>query len=148
MTDLNWLLLLGATVISKSTWEQIPADVRPALLAATREAGSRLRADVRASGGRDVEAMKKRRASSSCPEMDARARDLWRKAAESCSIRTSAARWCRQTPSTRRGVSATSIAEARRRAALPMTAAAEAAGRSASCGPRPDAGAGEKAPTW
>jgi TRAP-type C4-dicarboxylate transport system substrate-binding protein len=81
MTDLNWLLLLGATVISKSTWEQIPADVRPALLAATREAGSRLRADVRASGDRDVEAMKKR--GLVVVPVDARARDLWRKAAES-----------------------------------------------------------------
>ena len=80
MTDLNWLLLLGATVISKSTWEQIPADVRPALLAATREAGSRLRADVRASGDRDVEAMKKR--GLVVVPVDARARELWRKAAE------------------------------------------------------------------
>ncbi len=81
MTDLNWLLLLGATVISKSTWEQIPGDVRPALLAATREAGSRLRADVRASGERDVEAMKKR--GLVVVPVDARARELWRKAAES-----------------------------------------------------------------
>jgi TRAP-type C4-dicarboxylate transport system substrate-binding protein len=80
MTDLNWLLLLGATVISKSTWEQIPADVRPALLAATREAGNRLRADVRASGDRDVEAMKKR--GLVVVPVDARAKELWRKAAE------------------------------------------------------------------
>lgn len=81
MTDLNWLLLLGATVISKSTWEQIPADVRPALLEAMRDAGRRLVAEVRASGQRDVEAMKKR--GLVVVPVDPHARDLWRQAAES-----------------------------------------------------------------
>lgn len=80
MTDLKWLLLLGSTVISKSTWEKIPADVRPALLAATREAGLRLRAEVRQGGDRDVEAMKKR--GLVVVPVDARTRELWRKAAE------------------------------------------------------------------
>jgi TRAP-type C4-dicarboxylate transport system substrate-binding protein len=60
MTDLRWALLLGATVIKKDVWERIPADVRPALLQAAQEAGTKLRAEVRASGDRDVEAMKKR----------------------------------------------------------------------------------------
>jgi TRAP-type transport system periplasmic protein len=80
MTDLKWLLLLGATVISKPTWEKIPADLRPALLEATREAGNRLRAEVRQGGDRDVEAMKKR--GLVVVPVDARARELWRKAAE------------------------------------------------------------------
>lgn len=60
MTDLRWQLLLGATLISKSTWEKIPADVRPALLQATQEAGARLRKEIRDDEARDVEAMKKR----------------------------------------------------------------------------------------
>jgi TRAP-type C4-dicarboxylate transport system substrate-binding protein len=81
MTDLNWLLLLGATVISKSTWEQIPADVRPALLEAMRDAGRRLRTDVRSSAERDVEAMKKR--GLVVVPVDAGQREQWRKAAES-----------------------------------------------------------------
>lgn len=80
MTDLQWLLLLGATVIDKATWEKIPADVRPALLEAAREAGRRLRAEVRQNGDRDVEAMKKR--GLVVVPVDARARELWRKAAE------------------------------------------------------------------
>lgn len=60
MTDLRWQLLLGATLITKATWEKIPADLRPGLLEATREAGSRLQAEIRASEQKDVEAMKKR----------------------------------------------------------------------------------------
>ncbi|HEY7514250.1 MAG TPA: TRAP transporter substrate-binding protein DctP, partial [Vicinamibacteria bacterium] len=60
MTDMPWQLLLGATLIDKSTWERIAAEIRPALLEATREAGRRLQAEIRASGEKDVEAMKKR----------------------------------------------------------------------------------------
>lgn len=60
MTDLRWQLLLGATVISKATWEKIPADVRPALAAAAHEAGVRLQKEIRDAEGRDIEAMKKR----------------------------------------------------------------------------------------
>src|SRR5262245_50365977 len=54
MTDLPWQLLLGATIINKSTWEKIPADLRPALLEAAREAGGRLQEEIRKSGDRDV----------------------------------------------------------------------------------------------
>jgi TRAP-type C4-dicarboxylate transport system substrate-binding protein len=81
MTDLKWLLLLGATVIDRATWEKVPADVRPALLEAAREAGRRLRADVRQNGDTAVEAMKKR--GLVVLPVDARAMDLWRKAVES-----------------------------------------------------------------
>jgi len=60
MTDLPWQLLLGATVIDKGTWEKIPADLRPALLESARKAGRNLQREIRLSGSRDVEAMKKR----------------------------------------------------------------------------------------
>ncbi len=60
MTDMKWGLLLGATLITKSTWEKIPADVRPALMEASREAGRRLQEEIRKSGEKDVEEMKKR----------------------------------------------------------------------------------------
>jgi TRAP-type transport system periplasmic protein len=81
MTDMSWQLLLGATIISKESWEKIPADLRPALLEAAREAGTRLQQEVRKSGDRDVEAMKKR--GLNVVPVDAKAMALWRKTAES-----------------------------------------------------------------
>jgi TRAP-type C4-dicarboxylate transport system substrate-binding protein len=80
MTDLPWQLLLGATIISKSTWEKIPADVRPALLEAAREGGRRLQEEIRRSGERDVEAMRKR--GLNVVPVDASARNQWRQTAE------------------------------------------------------------------
>jgi TRAP-type C4-dicarboxylate transport system substrate-binding protein len=81
MTDLPWQLLLGATIINKSTWEKIPADLRPALLEAARDAGKRLQEEIRKSGDRDVEAMKKR--GLNVVKVDPNARELWQKTAES-----------------------------------------------------------------
>jgi TRAP-type C4-dicarboxylate transport system substrate-binding protein len=60
MTRLRWQLLLGATLINKSTWEKIPADLRPALLQASRDAGAKLQAEIRGSEERDIAAMQKR----------------------------------------------------------------------------------------
>ena len=60
MTDLKWQLLQGATIITKATWEKIPADVRPELLRVSREAGARLQKEIRDAEAKDVEAMKKR----------------------------------------------------------------------------------------
>jgi TRAP-type C4-dicarboxylate transport system substrate-binding protein len=80
MTDLQWQLLLGATIISKATWEKIPADLRPALLEAAREGGRRLQEEIRNSGEKDVEAMRKR--GLNVVSVDAKAREAWRKTAE------------------------------------------------------------------
>jgi TRAP-type C4-dicarboxylate transport system substrate-binding protein len=60
MTDLRWQLLQGATIITKSAWEKIPADVRPELLRVSQEAGARLQKEIREAEAKDVEAMKKR----------------------------------------------------------------------------------------
>jgi TRAP-type C4-dicarboxylate transport system substrate-binding protein len=60
MTDLKWQLLQGATIITKATWERIPADLRPELLKVSREAGTRLQKEIRDAEAKDVEAMKKR----------------------------------------------------------------------------------------
>ena len=60
MTDFRWELLQGATIITRATWEKIPADIRPALLEAAQEDGARLQKDIRDSEARDIEAMKKR----------------------------------------------------------------------------------------
>jgi len=81
MTDLPWQLLLGATLISKATWEKIPADLRPSLLELTREAGQRLQAEIRASGERDVAAMKKR--GLNVVPVDGKTREAWLRMAES-----------------------------------------------------------------
>ena len=42
MTDVNWAVLLGGIVVSKSSWEKIPADLRPALA----EGGAETRAQA------------------------------------------------------------------------------------------------------
>jgi TRAP-type C4-dicarboxylate transport system substrate-binding protein len=58
MTDVNWALLIGAVVVDKDVWEKIPADVRPAILAATRDTARKLRDQSRAEEGASVDAMK------------------------------------------------------------------------------------------
>jgi TRAP-type C4-dicarboxylate transport system substrate-binding protein len=60
MTDVNWALLLGAVVVEKKSWEKIPADVRPAIIAVTRETGRQLSKQTRADEIESIEAMKKR----------------------------------------------------------------------------------------
>jgi TRAP-type C4-dicarboxylate transport system substrate-binding protein len=59
MTDLNWALLLGATVVTKDTWNKIPEDVRPALLKSAQDAGAKLRSDIRKNGESAIAAMQK-----------------------------------------------------------------------------------------
>ncbi len=81
MTDVKWAVLLGATLINKATWEKIPVAVRPALLAAAREAGARLREETRKSGDRDIQAMKKR--GLNVVVVDPKGEALWRATAES-----------------------------------------------------------------
>lgn len=81
MTDLNWALLLGATVIKKDVWERIPADIRPKLAEVAREAGAKLQAEIRRSGDADVAAMKSK--GLNVVPVDAKTRDLWRRTAES-----------------------------------------------------------------
>jgi TRAP-type C4-dicarboxylate transport system substrate-binding protein len=80
MTDLNWQPLLGATVITKAAWEKIPDELHGPLLAAAQEAGRRLQEEIRRSGERDVEAMKKR--GLNVVAVDSKTHALWRKTAE------------------------------------------------------------------
>ncbi len=81
LTRLRWQILLGATLISKETWEKIPADLRPALLEATRDAGRRLQADIKATEERDIKEMQKR--GLNVVAVDAKTRVLWQQMAES-----------------------------------------------------------------
>ena len=80
MTDVDWAVLIGAMVISKKTWDRIPADLRPALREAARKAGRKLRDDTRANGPRDTEAMTKRGLEVISPSEAQTA--AWRKAVE------------------------------------------------------------------
>ena len=80
MTNLNWGVLLGALVINKPVWERIPEDIRPKLLAESRETGLRMQKEVREAAAADIAAMKKR--GLHVVEVDAKTRDLWRTAVE------------------------------------------------------------------
>jgi TRAP-type transport system periplasmic protein len=80
LTDVNWAVLLGATVVAKATWEKIPEAVRPALLESARKAGERLRQETRRRASQDLEAMRTR--GLNVVHLDAAAIELWRRAAE------------------------------------------------------------------
>ena len=80
LTEVKWAALLGATVISKSTWGKIPAQVRPALQAAAQEAGQKMRRQIRQSGPQETAAMKKRGLTAVRLDPDDEA--AWRSAAE------------------------------------------------------------------
>ena len=59
MMDVPWGYLIGATLVRKETWDRVPADVRPKLLAIARELGARVDAEVRRLNDDAVAAMKK-----------------------------------------------------------------------------------------
>ncbi len=59
LCDLRWAILTGATVVKKDTWDKIPADVRPKLVAIARDYGKRIEAEVRRLNDDAVEQMKK-----------------------------------------------------------------------------------------
>ena len=80
MIDVLWMPLVGGTVISQKTWDQIPAAYRAPMLEAARGAGTRLRGDIRAMGDDAVRAMTKR--GLQVIAVDAATRELWQSSAE------------------------------------------------------------------
>jgi TRAP-type C4-dicarboxylate transport system substrate-binding protein len=76
MTNLDWALLLGGTVIRKDVWDRIPADIKPALLQAQREAAQKIQTDIRQSSLKDIQSMKAR--GLTVVPTDARILDQWR----------------------------------------------------------------------
>ena len=80
MLDLRWAPLVGATVMTKKTWDRIPSGARPAVLKAAAEAGERLKGDIRAANDKAIAAMKEHglRVISSTPSIEA----AWQKTAE------------------------------------------------------------------
>jgi TRAP-type C4-dicarboxylate transport system substrate-binding protein len=57
MNDVKWAPLIGATVISKSTWEKIPQAFRVEMLKAARDSGAGLRDGIRKMGDSALDAM-------------------------------------------------------------------------------------------
>jgi TRAP-type C4-dicarboxylate transport system substrate-binding protein len=60
MLELNWLPLIGATLINKSTWDGLSAETQAALRAAAAEAGRQFQARGRAESDEAVAAMRRR----------------------------------------------------------------------------------------
>lgn len=60
MTDVRWAPLLGATIVTRRAWDQVPEAARPALLEAAREAGEQLKAEIRSSNEAAIARMKER----------------------------------------------------------------------------------------
>ncbi len=76
MTDIKWAPLIAATVISKDTFERIPAPLRAQLLAAAQRAGRMLLQEIRKLNEEAIPAMTKRGLNR--VQLDSRAEDLWR----------------------------------------------------------------------
>jgi TRAP-type C4-dicarboxylate transport system substrate-binding protein len=83
MADLKWAVILAGTVVTKEAWSRVPADAKPAILEAAHEAGQKLKADVRSSTERDLQAL--RQAGLKVTPVDAAARSEWRKTVERAS---------------------------------------------------------------
>ncbi len=60
MLAIDWVPLVGATVVTKKTWDAMPDSARDAIRKAAEEAGGQIRARGRAEGEESVEAMAKR----------------------------------------------------------------------------------------
>jgi TRAP-type C4-dicarboxylate transport system substrate-binding protein len=60
MSDIHWAPLVGATLVSKKTWERIPVELRPKLLEAARVAGQKFNTDIRGLSDQAVVEMEKR----------------------------------------------------------------------------------------
>jgi len=60
MLEVNYVPLVGATVITKKAWDETPAEKREALLKTASDAGAQIQAKGRAESKEAIEAMKKR----------------------------------------------------------------------------------------
>lgn len=80
MTDINWAVLAGGIVLTKRAWDKVPAELQPALRAAAREAGAKLRQQTRDSVAGDIDAMVKR--GLTVVRLDADTLAAWRRTTE------------------------------------------------------------------
>jgi TRAP-type C4-dicarboxylate transport system substrate-binding protein len=59
MMDFPWSYLIGATVVRKDTWEKVPPELRPKLIAIAREIGAKVDAEVKRLNDDAIAAMQK-----------------------------------------------------------------------------------------
>jgi TRAP-type C4-dicarboxylate transport system substrate-binding protein len=59
MLDFPWAYLIGATVVRKETWEKVPPELRPRLLAIARELGDKVDQEVKRLNDDAIVAMQK-----------------------------------------------------------------------------------------
>jgi len=76
LTDLKWAAITVGTVVTRDTWNRIPAELRPALLKAAQDAAGKWQAEMRRTGDRDLQVMQK--AGLTVVPLDAQARAQWR----------------------------------------------------------------------
>ena len=77
MTDFKWAVFLGGMIISKSTWENIPAEMRPAIRQAAQKATQRLKEFSRRTDQTDVEVLKSKGVQ--VVPVDGKTLDEWRR---------------------------------------------------------------------
>jgi TRAP-type C4-dicarboxylate transport system substrate-binding protein len=80
MTDLKWAVLLGGIVITKSAWEKIPVEIRPAIMEASLRASQRMREFSRQTDQRDIDVLEKNGVE--VISIDEKALDEWRRLIE------------------------------------------------------------------
>ena len=80
MIDMKWSPLVGATLISRASWEKIPEPLRTELLRIARKAGDDLRVQIRSGGDEAVKQMAKR--GLNVVTLTSAEMALWRKEAE------------------------------------------------------------------
>jgi len=80
MLDMNWVPVVGATIVRKDAWDKIPAEARKVVLDAADEAGRKIRLAGRTENDDAVKAMQKRglKVNAATPQ----ALEEWRKLAE------------------------------------------------------------------
>jgi TRAP-type C4-dicarboxylate transport system substrate-binding protein len=60
MLDMNWAPLVGAVIINKKNWDDLPPETRAAMLKSAKEAGKLIKADGRRENQESIEALRKR----------------------------------------------------------------------------------------
>jgi TRAP-type C4-dicarboxylate transport system substrate-binding protein len=85
MTDINWALVMGGTVIKKDVWDRIPADLKPALKQVMIEAGEKMKAAIRQDALTDVQSMKTR--GLNVVTVDEKNYELWRAAVDKAKLK-------------------------------------------------------------
>jgi TRAP-type C4-dicarboxylate transport system substrate-binding protein len=80
MIPIRWAPLVGATVVSKRTWERLPEEMRGPMLEAARDAGHQRREEIRRMGEESVSEMVKR--GMKVVDLDSETRSAWRAEAE------------------------------------------------------------------